>query len=208
MSPKLVRLVVGLLGGAVALSGLAMAAAAVGVSPKVNWVLLGFELVMAAAGVMAILFSRGLFQDGPGLALACIAGTVFVSAVLGYFGSDRRLVTSSGGELSLKWFLIARVLAALALAMLGAMIVLLRNRRSLAYLAKAAATGGPVLLIGAVYVLAPDRVRAVLNALPGWATLIALGFAGVLAVVLLSASIHLLIRAFEEGRTDNAAPQP
>jgi len=204
VSPKPVRLAVGLLCAALALSGLALAGAAVGIAPKVNWVLLGFEIVMATAGVMGVLFAFGKFQDAPGLALASVAGTVFVAAVLGYFGSDRRIVTSSGGEVPLKWFLVSRVLAAVRDRRVGAMIVLLRSRKSLSYLAKAALTGGPVLLVGAAYVIAPGRVRGALGALPGWATLVALGMAGVVGIVLISASIHLLIRAFEEGRTEQA----
>jgi hypothetical protein len=203
VSPKVVRLTVGLVCAAIALSGVALAGAAVGAGPRVNWVLLGFETVIVVAGVIGLLFARGKFQDAPGLALACVAGAVFVSAVLGYFGSDQRLVTHTG-ELPLKWFMVSRVLAGVAIGLLGAVLVLLRNRRSLVYLAKSAATGVPVLAVLAAYVVSPGSVMGALSALPGWAKMAALGLAGVLGVVLISASIHLLIRAFEEGKTEQA----
>jgi len=199
LSLKLVRVVVGVLAVILGLCALALAGGALFAGPRVNWVLLGFEVVMIAAAVMGVLFARGKFQDAPGLALACIAGTVFVAAILGYMGSDKRLITNNG-EVPLRWFMLSRVMAGLLIGLLGAATVLLRSRKSLVYLGKAAATGVPVLLAGVAYL----KFRGQLAAVPGWASIITLAFGGIIAIVLISASVHLLIRAFQEGKTDQA----
>jgi hypothetical protein len=47
-------------------------------------------------------------------------------------------------------------------------------------------------------------LSAAAASIPSWATIILLVLGGVLGIVLTSASIHLLIRAFEEGKTEQA----
>jgi hypothetical protein len=203
LPPKSVRLVIGVLCGVVALSALAFAGAALFAGPKVNRVLLGFESVTLAASILGVLFARGKFQDGQGLAMACVAGTVFVAAVLGYLGSKGNLVTNRG-DVPLKMYLLARVGCACVLGVVGAGLVLSRNARSWSYLWKSAATGLPVLAAAAAFVLSPGAVRGVLSKFPGWLAGMGLTVGGLLAVVLISASVHCLIRAFEMGKTETA----
>jgi hypothetical protein len=203
LPPKSVRLVIGVLCGAVALSALALAGAALFAGPKVNWVLLGFESVTLVSAILGLLFARGKFQDGQGLTMACVAGTVFVAAVLGYLGSKGNLVTN-GGDVSLKFYLLARVGCACGLGVIGAGLVLSRNTRSWNYLWRSVAAGLPVVAVVGAYVLSPGGVRGVLSKFPGWVAGIGLTVGGLLAVVLISACVHCLIRAFEMGKTESA----
>lgn len=201
MAPKLVRVVVGVLCAAVGLSALGLGLGAAFAGPKVVWVLLGFEVVTLVAALIGVAFALGRFQEAQGLALACVAGTFFVAAVLGYVGSGRQLPLAEGG-IPLKGMLLARLAAAMVVGAAGAGLVLARDRRSWGYLIKSAALGGPVLLALGVYGAAPARVRGVLDALPGWLVAVGLIVAGLLGIVMVSASVHLLVRAFELGRTD------
>lgn len=192
---------VGVVCAAVALSALALGLGALFVAPKVVWVLLGFEVVTLVGAVLGLFFALGRFQEGQGLAMACVAGTFFVAAVLGYFGAGRQLPTSDGG-ISLKWLLLGRLGASFLLGAIGAGLVLARDKRSWGYLAKSAALGGPVLIALGAYVVSPGRVTGMLGSLPGWALGLGLTVAGLLSVVMVSASVHLLVRAFELGRVE------
>src|SRR6267142_2051810 len=92
--PKPVRLFVGVLCAVVCLSSLGMIVGAMILSPKPVWVLFGFEVVITVATVLGVLFAMGRFQDGQGLAMACVAGTIAVGSFLGWLGADRHLITS------------------------------------------------------------------------------------------------------------------
>lgn len=194
-------MVVGVVSAAVALSALGLGLGAVFIAPKVVWVLLGFEVVTLVAAVLGLLFALGRFQDGQGLALACIAGTFFIAAVLGFVGAGRQLPTADGG-IPLKGLLLGRIGAALLLGGVGAGLVLMRDRRSWGYLGRSAALGGPVVLALGAYIVSPGKVTGLLGSLPGWALGLGLTVAGLLAVVMVSASVHLLVRAFELGRVE------
>jgi hypothetical protein len=206
IAPKLVRLVVGVLCAAVGLSALGLGLGAAFAGPKVVWVLLGFEVVTLAAGVIGVLFALGRFREAPGLALACVAGTFFVAAVLGYVGSGRQLPLAEGG-IALKGMLLARLAAAMVVGGGGGGLVLARDRRSWGYLIKSAALGGPVLLALGVYAASPVRVRGALDSLPGWLVAVGLIVGGLLGIVMVSASVHLLVRAFELGKLEEGSQQ-
>jgi hypothetical protein len=190
----------------VGLSALGLGVGAVVAGPQVVWVLLGFEVVTLAAAVIGVFFALGRFQEAPGLALASVAGTFFVAAVLGYVGSGRQLPLAEGG-IPLKGMLLARVSAALLVGAAGAGLVLARDRRSWGYLIKSAALGGPVLLALGVYAARPVQVRGALDALPGWLVAVGLIVAGLLGIVMVSASVHLLVRAFELGKIEEGNQQ-
>src|SRR5436189_5413138 len=94
---KPARVFVGAICGAVLLSALAMVVASTLLVATPVWVLFGFELVIAIACVTGLQFAAGKYQDGQGLAMACVAGTIAVGSFLGWLGSRHRITTSRGG---------------------------------------------------------------------------------------------------------------
>jgi hypothetical protein len=197
--PQPVRLFVGILCAMVLLSAAGMIFAALILSDKPVWVLFGFEVAIAVASVLGILFSRGRFQDGQGLAMACVAGTIGVGSFLGWLGTQHHLTTTHG-DIPLNTWLLGRLGAAAALGAVGALLVLSRNPRSWSYLWKSALTGGPLVVLLAAYFIKRAALSSALAALPGWIAGLTAILGGLVAIVLISASVHCLIRAFELGR--------
>lgn len=200
---RTVRISVGALSALVGLSAVVVGLAAAFAGPQINWVLFGFEIATLLAAVIGVLIARGMFADGPGLAIACVAGTVFIAAVLGWMGSRQSLATGSG-DISLRWYLVGRVGVAAVLGGLAGWVVLCRDRRSWPLLTRSVLLGGPVVLLMGVYAVRPEMVRRVLGGMPGWLSGIMLTIGGLIAVVLISMSVHFLIRAFEQGRFEEA----
>lgn len=181
------------------------------------WYLLGFEIVVLIAAVYGVLVAAGKFRDGPGLALICIAATIAAASffgnqsatnrdgasfnlmagpVVGYISSNKeRTLDRLIGGVTL--YLVLRLAAAGVIAAGAAWVVLARRpRESLPSLFKSLVSCVSLLgvLIGAW------ALRSQAAGLGGFAsTMIAL-IVGVLAVGLLSASVHFAIRAFEFGR--------
>jgi hypothetical protein len=161
-----------------------------------SWALFGFEVVVAVAAVLGLLFGRGRYGDGPGMALACIAGTILAASGLGWAGAGRQLLS-----VSLTPVLAGRILAAGTLAACGAWCVLSRHPRSIRLAAVGAALLAPVAM-GAGAFMHPTGRRIIDRALgtsSGVQAVVAV-LAFFLAVGLVSAGGHLLIRAFELGR--------
>src|SRR3954465_10295691 len=135
------------------------------ISVKPIWLMFGFEIVIAVATVLGLQFALGRYQDGQGLALACVAGTIAVGSVLGWIGAQRHLTTSHG-DISLNAWLLGRLAAALALGAVGAVFVLSRNQRSWWHLIKAALLGGPIVMLAAAYVVKPGAITLAISHLP------------------------------------------
>ena len=194
---KTIRVAIGLLSAAIAITSLAAAIAALAIPTPPGWLMFGFELVVLAAAITGIYIARGRFSEGPGLALACIAGSIVACTVLGYVSINRTL-----GQFPLDLAVLSQLAAAGFLGVLGAMVILLRNPgRSCPLLVKGLVLGLPVLAL-AVVVLVP-QARALLGPLgrmqgPTRAIVAVVVFAA--AGVLVCASVHLLIKAFEAGR--------
>ena len=185
-----------LFGGAlVAVSALVLGAASLR-EAKPAWALFGFEVVTLLAGVMAVLFGVGKFRESPGLALACIAGTIFVAAGLGWYSVPPvqgvgRVVTG----VPVTPFLAARCLIAVGMAAVGAWMVLSRERRAWKPAIIGAVLGAPVaaVVVGYGYPGTRGAVSGLLsNPIVAVPAVLLLGG-------LLAASAHLLIRAFEMG---------
>jgi len=188
-----------LAGGVLALWALAMVILAAFVAPRPAWILFGFETMVVASGVVAVAFGRGKFQDGPGLALACVAGTVFAAAALSWLGNRQGVTLIEGrGPVSLTIFAAARVGIA-ALVGLGAAYAVLRRTavgRGYAWRAIAAVAGIGVL--GAVMMFGRGAMAGWSGVIQGAISLLWLG-----AVMgLICAGGHCVIRAFESGRTE------
>lgn len=163
---------------------------------KPDWALFGFEVVTAAAAVLGVLQGLGHFRSGPGLGLACVAGTVLVAGVLGWKGANGRL-----GGFSLTPMLAVHVGAGLALGAAGAWAVLSRRPGAL----WTAARGALLILPVAVVVggLASRRGMALADRVLSASQsvqfiVVSVGFLA--ATALVAAGAHLVIRAFEMGR--------
>jgi hypothetical protein len=204
--PRAIQIVVGIICGLVLLSTLPTLIASVALSPRPVWIMFGFEVVVALACVLGLMVARGKFNEGPALAVLCVAGPIFVGAILAYFGVGRALTLSGREEpISLTGWLLARVAAALLLAAMAAVLVLMRSRRCWNYAAKAAGAGAPLVLALGVAVMYRGPVASALGGLPGLVQIGLGGLAAVVGVVLFSAAAHYTIRAFEEGRLDAEA---
>lgn len=188
-----VSLVLILSAGLTAAWGALLGQIAPGTAPA--WMLAGFELLVILAGVFGMLLARGRFRDGPAMALACIAGTILMSSVLGYMSTQGRL-----GTVSLKPWLLGRLLAAALIAAGAAWTVLSRNRASIPLFIKGAVLGAPVLAV--LGYVGKSKGEVIASALRGGSlvNLALVGVGSVVVGVLFCISAHLLIRAFELGR--------
>src|SRR5262245_43109895 len=122
--PRTIRLLVqatclAVLASAVGSAILAGAAPLLVPDQRPSWALVGFELVVLVACVQGVLFGRGRFGQGPGLALACVGGTILVASGLGWAGSGKQLLGHS-----LTPLLGARLLAVAVIGICGAWCVL------------------------------------------------------------------------------------
>lgn len=206
-TPRWFNLSLGLVCALVAISCVGMAVAAMALSEKPAWLILGFEVVSLVAGVVGLLFAGGRFRDASGLTLGGVAVTIAVGAFLAWLSVQGNLQVK-GRELpvSLSGWLAARIAAAMLIGLAGAVLVLRRNPASGGYVARSLFCGVPLLIIAGGGYLLRSRVASAVDSLPGLVTAIAGLLLGLLFIVLLSASLHCLIRAFECGRETDQAP--
>lgn len=189
---------IGVTSGLLVMWAAVMAVLASIVAPRPAWVLFGFEVVVAAAGVIGVGFSRRRFQEGQGLALICVAGSVFASAVLSWLG-NRQGVTliESRGQTSLLGFAAVRVGVAGLLALAAAYAVLRRSTRARAYGIRGAVALLALAGLGTALWMGRQQIGALAPFVAGAIKFVAL----TIAMVLVCAGGHCAIRAFECGRT-------
>lgn len=186
----------------VGLSALAMIAVAAFVCLKPAWLVIGFEAVAVVAAAIGLREARSRLVDAPGLALACIALVFGPAAFLAWLSVRGKLeVGGAVDSVSITPWLAGRLSAAVLVAAIGAFLVLRRNPRSRHYLTRSALAAAPLAIGGVVAViLMRSGAAASVAALPGIVTGMGLTVVGLVAVILISASLHCLIRAFEMGR--------
>jgi hypothetical protein len=185
-----------------ALAGATLALLAPVLSPgaKASWVLFGFEVVVVVAAALGILFGRGRFGEAPGLALACVAGTILIASLLGWQASGRTLMGRSLTPL-LAW----RAVASLALAAAAALCVLSRDPRAVRRAGLGAVMVLPAVLVVAGALTRPGRriLSAAVGQNPVQQVLVCT-MGGLVVGGLFAAGGHQLIRAFEMGRRGEA----
>lgn len=190
-------LAVSLFLGVSSLGGLALAGAG---AESIVIGMLGFEVVVFVAAVIAVLAGLGRFTSGYGLALACVAGTVFGASVLGFVDGRPNFESSPDMARALEVLVRVRIGVALALAALASLVVFVRHRSSWGYLGRGLLVGAPVLIAGAlVWLFARGWV---LTPREGTMEAVRVGSIILGAMVLggfFCASVHLIIRAYQAG---------
>lgn len=199
----LTRVGAGLLSVAALVSALGVAGIALLRGAQPYWLLVGMEACIAMAGVFGVLFLRRKFAEGPAMTLLCIAGTIFAAGFLSWLAVRSGIKLKGDQSLNVKLVMLARVGIAAALVGLASFEVLRRNPRSMGLMGRAVATGVPLAIIaGGLY--AGRNAIAAQQLVPAWIvwTLVSIGV--VIAMGLLCACGHFVIRAFEMGRPESA----
>lgn len=191
------------------LSALAVVAASLGLAAafwatdSVLFGTAGFQVVVLVAAVLGVLAGLGLFNQGFGLALACVAGTIFVGTGFSYLDAHVNLASVAGVAPFVTPVAIVSAALAAALGCCGSIDVLGRNPRSWPLVARAVVIGVPVAAVTAYLVL--TRGGALAQSASGLMEVIrimAILVGGLVLAVLFSVAGHLVIRAFELGATD------
>lgn len=172
-----------------------------------SWYMLAFEFVVVISAAPGLMIGAGRVRSGHAMGMLCLGGVVGVTAALIDPELMKALIQRQTPKVDPVWgvnilpWILARLAAGAVLVGLSALTVLLRRPgRSLPLLAKGMAFGLPVLVCGGL-VLVPS-MRGKLSALSP-VSLIVLAIAGTAVLcVLISASGHLIIRAFQVGIED------
>ena len=197
------RVLVGVLGVAIVMTALGMMVLSIFVGPSPLWNFAAFEAITLAAGILAVLVAFGRFAEAPGLALLCIAGTVFGSSVLAFMSVGQVLYVSGSGEpMSLREYVLIRAAIAGVIGGIAVLTVLGRNASARTTAIKAFATWIPVVL-GVIAVWKRGVIEDAMASMPSWIAPTAAILGGMLFVAFLCAGVHLTIRAFELGRAQN-----
>jgi hypothetical protein len=159
-----------------------------------NWVLFGFEVIILMSAAFGIWVGwRTAPADVP-LALACLAGSIFVATVLGYLGTNPKTV----GPFSLRTFGFGRVVLIGVLGVVSVVVSLGADRQRWGRLVRGILLSLPLLALTVVF--ASGRIRTPLidwiGGLPGPAIALVGVVAFILVTILLSSSVHLTIGAF------------
>lgn len=203
-----------LLRGALLLALFCLATSIAGVVVAVRgqaWYVLAFEIVVLITAAPTAWVLAGRARAGHAMAMLCLGGVVGVTAALidpelvkAIIQRQKPNVQPIGGVNVMPWIL-ARLAAGGVLCAMSALAVLLRRPgRSFPLLFKGIALGLPV--VACLAAAAVPSMRARFTGLsPIW--LIVLAIAGTAVIcVLISASGHMLIRAFQAGIEDEAEP--
>jgi hypothetical protein len=162
-------------------------------SQRTALALFGFEVVVAVASALGVLLGLGRLRQSPGMALACIAGTILMGSAFGWQGAGFMLA-----DVSLTPLLGLRAAASLVLGCAAAVVVLIRDRASVRSAIVGGLLGMPVLLAlaGAVHPSGRRMLDSLMSEGGAFQTLIA----GTVLLVLgglLAASVHMIMGAFD-----------
>lgn len=184
----------GIIGGLMLLSCLAGIAAGMAHSPRPAWFFIMFEALGLLPSLFAILFAMGRIPGSASMTLACIAGSIFVVAVLGGFSIQWQVA-----GIGLKGPEAIRILAALILGISSVSVALGPDRSNWKALAwgTAFAVGFAVVVGLAWKVLGPGSSGA---SMPGGLHMLLVAFAYLLATALLAAAVQVLVRAFTRAK--------
>lgn len=156
---------------------------------------MGFEFVTISAAVVGVIFWRGQFRNGPGLALACVAGTILLASGLGGLSVQWTVANQS-----IKLLIAARAAAAMIIALCGAACVLGRDSRGWPTFIKGVVWGIPLIALAGWFAKAGGAFLDPVNNLGTVARMIAYGMGTLVLGICMCVSVHLIVKAFEFGR--------
>lgn len=162
-----------------------------------QYLVAGFEALTLAAGIAAVLIGLRRNPDGIGIGLLCIAGTVFVGAVLG----SMVLQSSSDQVPSLRNFVLLRLGLVMGIAGLAGLIKLGTRSDCWRTLVIGSALLLPIMTIGGLVVT--RKVARVIEPIGQLGEVLQLVIWLLIAIVVGIMTIaggHLVIRAFEKTR--------
>lgn len=207
--PVLCRIAVGILGVFVAASAFPWVYYSINHFGGFDWGLMGFELLTILAGIFAVLLAMGKFQSGWAIGVTAISGAVMVALVFGlYVGFIMAKQTDFPSLAPLaKYTFMGRAAAIAGFFFFASIAVFVRNKASLPFIIKSLLCAAPVVMVGAMmkFSVGPGAwINNALNTSSGTgATSAVLSITlGLFFIILVSASGHLLIRAYECGRPE------
>ncbi len=173
-----------------------------------SWYMLAFEVVVLISAVPGVMIGAGRVRSGHAMGMLCLGGVIGITAVLIDPELMKALIQRQTPKVDPVWgvnilpWILARLAAGVLLVGMSALTALLRKPgRSFPLLAKGMAFALPLLVCGGL-VLVPS-MRGKLAALSP-VSLIVIAIAGTAILsVLIAASGHLIIRAFQVGITDD-----
>lgn len=200
---KLLRFLVGLLSVAVALSAIVLAGGALLAGDKPKWPLFGMEIVALVAGVVGLFLALGRMRGASSLALAGVAGSIFVAAVLGYYGANGRLdLKGDKPPILLKPLLLARLASVALIACVAAYANLRRDPLAARSFWMGVVWSLPLVLMGGASI----AFRSTMAGLGEGLMIGLIAAASLVAMISLSGAGHCFIRAFEIGGSKGDAP--
>ena len=163
-----------------------------------NWGMFGFEVVIILSAGFALAYAMGKITQAPGLALACIAGSIIVSAGLGL------IATSMGvSEVLRNPIFLARIALAGGFSVLAVVEALGTCARAWNSMIK-----GSVLAVGSLGVIGVGLATRSSWMASAGVLQVALIIAGILGLILMGAffcvGVHMVIRAFEITTSENS----
>ncbi len=203
--PKVVRILVGVLCAAVALSALGLIAVGVFAAYATPWILIGFESVVVLSAALGLVFCFNRFQEAQGLAIVCTAGTVAFAAFCTWLSlaNHELIIDPDKPGVSYTPVAAARIATGGLLALIAAYAVLRRNPgRSASYIVRASLALAPVVVFLVWSGLFPGSARSAAAAMPGWLLATAAFVGSIVGLTLISVGLHCIIRAFEAGRLE------
>lgn len=215
--PKALRVIVAIVAAAVALSTLPwIYLSATGHFGAFEWGMLGYELVTLTGAVYALLLAKGRYRAGWALGVVIIAGSWLVALLFGFFIAFVKAKRVDFPELLTlsDVTLYGRAAAIAVMTLTAALAVFSRRAACFKYAAGAALWASPLIAAAALISLDTTPGRWIQNLFvhdpnaSGGSSAVALIFVGILSIVLISASGHLLIRAFELGAVDRDDTPP
>lgn len=178
--------------------------------PTPFWFSALFELLTLAASIVGVLAGLGRFRDGWALSIACVAGTVLVSGVFAYVQLRQNFKGDPSIASLLKPALAGRLGVSMLLAFLASLAVWSRNTGSIRLVVRGSLLLAPVIGVVVWTRLGHALPMSTPRSSPGAEGVrIALWcLAGLLAIGLISAGGHALIRAYELGRPGSTPDKP